>query len=1156
MTDEKEQPEAISKKPRGCLVRLLRIGLVGVVALIGTAVWFNGPGVRWLGPKVAERFLEKAGFEGELKISGSLFGGLDFSDIELRSEGLVANLKIDHLETDYVAGEIIKGKIRKLTGDGVHLDIHLLENEDESKPPINFQELSESLTALRKQVLPVGLDFKDVNVRVMKNGERLLELEDGALLHRSGEDRFVLDLGKVTDATGRSSLSQRTEIQWLEDGLRIDQFELLPGFGIRDLLVKLPKNGAVQVQGQIRLEDATFDLVTEAGLKQARLELVEGNLDLKKSMDGFGIKIPLTGKVDAFSMVVSDPFPNWRDGTLDANASLTDVSYADWHVSELGVDLDLDESGKLTAKLDGESLNTGFSVSATSEMASEAVGAFVFPSMEGDLKIERADDLLFALQQKLDWKINASRFPESELSGKWKLDLSDGFQSVAAELLLNAKDPDLVPIRLSANFSDQQLNVESFAAEGLDISGYFHFGHKTYEERTQFEGFRSEVMRPWSEGLGFEWPGSGVFNGGWIGTGDFTKNTHQGEMSDFSFEWKLPGRPLIAGRGELKYAWPSEILVNDWVFRSEGQQIELNATIRDSLLTLNAFKWLDGKDEIANGSGKVSLPKNLTELKSWISKDEGVLEFKLNSKVIALSKLKPWVAGMEQLAPSSTGELQIELSGGFAAPEVSANLQLRNIKSLERPSLPRAGVVVNLQTKDGLAKVEAEILVEDYPPASLVASMPFLPKKWVDQPGSIGEEKIAGKLLLPSLNLSRVQALIPQTNQVSGTLDGFAEISGTISSPEIVANLSLKNGRMRTKSPAIPDFEGVSFNLTSNHKQMKITGSVANLSGGNMNLDGVLDFDTKAGLNASELDLNIRARGLPLMRNEFLIMRSHVDLKVKGRLDTARVSGQVGIIDSIFYKDLEFIPIGKPFLEPTPAKLPAVEVAEKPGDKVPEAFMKWTADVLVKTVDPILIRGNLGEGEIDVAIRVGGELGDPIPNGTARLREALIRLPFTKVKVKQATLTFNKQTRFDPMIEIQANANPRPYQVDIYAYGRASDPQLVLVSQPPLPKEEIMTLLATGATSAGLENSQLAASRATQLLLEELRRGRFLFGKQLRPLFALLDDVDFSIADPDPYSSATFNTATLKLSNRWSVSAGVNEEGDQRMMATWRLSFK
>jgi hypothetical protein len=76
-----------------------------------------------------------------------------------------------------------------------------------------------------------------------------------------------------------------------------------------------------------------------------------------------------------------------------------------------------------------------------------------------------------------------------------------------------------------------------------------------------------------------------------------------------------------------------------------------------------------------------------------------------------------------------------------------------------------------------------------------------------------------------------------------------------------------------------------------------------------------------------------------------------------------------------------------------------------------------------------------------------------------------------------------------------------------------------------------------------------------QLLAEEIRRGRFGVGRQLRPLLAVLDRVDFSVAEADPYSSESFSTATLTITDRWYLSAGIGGKGDSRVLAIWRLTF-
>lgn len=189
-------------------------------------------------------------------------------------------------------------------------------------------------------------------------------------------------------------------------------------------------------------------------------------------------------------------------------------------------------------------------------------------------------------------------------------------------------------------------------------------------------------------------------------------------------------------------------------------------------------------------------------------------------------------------------------------------------------------------------------------------------------------------------------------------------------------------------------------------------------------------------------------------------------------------------------------------------------------------------------------------------IKVGGTIGNPAPDGVVKIKDGVAVLPFSTLKVADGTVRFTPETGFDPILEIRGQAEPRPYRVDVYVHGRLSSPQLVLTSNPPLPENEIMTLLATGTTTAGLENTQAASSRALQLLLEELRRGRLPFARQLRPVFKVLDRVDFNLAEADPYDSDQFTTATIALSDKWYISAGMGSEGDTRLLGIWRLSFR
>ena len=312
------------------------------------------------------------------------------------------------------------------------------------------------------------------------------------------------------------------------------------------------------------------------------------------------------------------------------------------------------------------------------------------------------------------------------------------------------------------------------------------------------------------------------------------------------------------------------------------------------------------------------------------------------------------------------------------------------------------------------------------------------------------------------------------------------------------------------------------------------------------------------GGKPGNLDVRVRGDHLPVLRNDLLILRANADLRLLGPWEKATLTGTVGAVDSIFYRDIELLPIGSPFTTPAAARAAQDRRGPRhPTAAIPEPFKSWGLNVQVRTEEPVLIRGNFATGEITGSIaHRRHRRQSQRRTAWSRIKDFRAALPFSTLSVPNGTATFTPATGFDPILEIRGTAEPRPYRVTIYAYGRASDPQLILTSTPPLPENEIMTLLATGTTTPGLVNPQAASSRALQLLAEEIRRGRFRFGKQLRPLLGLLDNVDFSLDEADPYSTDSYSTATISLSDRWLLSAGVGATGDTRTLVIWRLSFR
>ena len=1153
------------KKGKGCLGWLWRISLIGLVLLAAFLLWFNGPGVRWLGPKIGKHFLEKAKIEGGFELEGTLAGGIGVRDLSLSSHtGAIKKIEVSSLQTDYRLSEVIKGEIRGISGEDIVVEVRLIEKEQEEKPPFDFANLGKILRDVRKRVVPVAIDLDNVSFSAEKEGKPVIELGETDLSHEAGADKISLSLGEIVIAGDRELASQEVSILWTEERLTLDRIELLPILSVANLEVDLPPNGEVAARADIRVADALLKLDVGAGIKDLRLDLVEGELNFANVMEGLGVEIPVTGRLTSLAVGVTEFFPVWQTAVGSAEILVENVNYDGWQAPEIALGLTLDE-GDINLKLTGEALGTNLEVAGGGqfERAKLDTEGLVMEEVGGTISISSVDRLLRGLDAKQDLGVDVSKFPESSLAGSWSVALDEmKFAGVVADIALNAKDPEIVPILLEAGFAGDVVEIISLETKGMVSTGKYDLKAKTYEGTETLSEFNSADLEPWMTGLGLQTPGSGVFSMEWKGGGDLAAKTHFGELSDFSGYWTWKEseegtiREPISASGNIAYEWPGSVKINELVVETQGQRIELDADLVEDRLTLEKLVWSEGETEFLEGSGVLPVPEDFSKWKEFLANDTRPLDLEIDSRELELRKLSPWLSGVDKIDPKATGEVGLSLTGSLAAPEMQLALSLKDVALVDKPEIPPVDLTLEMIAKDGIANVRAEAVTPDFAPAVLNAEMGFLPKKWAENPELIKEAEISGKLALPNVDVSRFTALLPEGTELAGTVNGSATLDGTVGEPAVNGKVTYTGGRFSMNSESVPALVGISLEIDADLDSVKLSGGVSDMEGGSASIEGNLKLKNPEGEGLGPFELNINATAVPGLRNDFLLLRANASLKLAGTLDEANLTGEIGVIDSVFYKDIELIPIGAPFLEPSAASLPKIDTPSNPGTLVPAPFDKWTANVVVKTIDPIMIRGNIGTGKVEAALRIEGTLGDPKPNGEVRLSEVVAKLPFTTLEVRKGTLTFTPATGFDPILEIRGSAEPRPYRVSAYAYGKLSDPQLVLTSEPPLPENEIMTLLATGTTTDGLEDTQAASNRAMQLLIEEVRRGRFLFGKQLRPALKLLDNVDFSLAESDPYDSDSYSSATIKLSDQWYVSAGLGAQGDQRALAIWRFGFK
>jgi autotransporter translocation and assembly factor TamB len=379
-------------------------------------------------------------------------------------------------------------------------------------------------------------------------------------------------------------------------------------------------------------------------------------------------------------------------------------------------------------------------------------------------------------------------------------------------------------------------------------------------------------------------------------------------------------------------------------------------------------------------------------------------------------------------------------------------------------------------------------------------------------------------------------------------------LSGTIGKPQLGGNLALALKRFPLPNSPLREITDSSIAVRFEGREIILDPSPINAAGGRLTLSGT------ASLAGEEPAFDVRAKGdhLLVWRNDAFVMRANCDVGLAGSPSKASLTGSVDLVDSLFYKDIEIIPIGVPTTAAPAPKLPKIDTEKRdPLASIPEPYRNWAMDLKLRTADPVLIRGNRARGQVTINAAVGGLVGAPRPSGTLQLRDVEASLPFSRMEIKRGVITLRPEHPFDPSLEVRGFSNVNRTQVSLFLYGPLSNPRFNLVSTPPLPPNEIMTLLATGATTTDLEDTSSASMRAFQLMLDELQHRASAAGNEsFSQLLQALSGVQLQVGENDPFSGRSFNSATLQLTDKYYLNAGFDREGNTRSTVIYALGTR
>lgn len=578
----------------------------------------------------------------------------------------------------------------------------------------------------------------------------------------------------------------------------------------------------------------------------------------------------------------------------------------------------------------------------------------------------------------------------------------------------------------------------------------------------------------------------------------------------------------------------------------QSDQMDFHAIVRSNGETLEVTKIQLDQGQAKYASGYISIPfiwKNLGT-NAAIIPGGGKVTANFQSENLDIKKLFEDFGAK----PLASGILSVKLDarGTASHPDAEFDLEIRDLRSEQLPKFEPATFHLAAQCADGRLSVSGKLQQAKIQPVELTAQFPLdLPR--VVQEGKIADQTpLKANLKMPRSSVNFLRQFIPAVQEVDGDVALDVDVSGTFARPMFKGRADMTVNVARTIDPTVPALQNFKARLIFANETLTLDQFGGELSGGHFSATGRIVVPK---LTSASVDLAFKAESALVARNDTTAIRTDADIRLQGPITSVNVTGNVALTNSHILKNLDLIPISLPGRPPPQAP------ASHPQLVLPPQFRDWKFDLAIKTKDPVSIRGNLATGGAVVDLRFVGTGAHPGLDGLVRLENVEATLPFSRLQIGYGFLYFKPDDSLNPKIDLHGTSVIQDYTVHVYIYGTALAPEAIFNSEPPLPQEDLISLLSTGTTREQLTgNNNVLAGRAAMLLVQQVYRKVFKKG-QATQTNSVFDRFDLDVGTVDPRTGQQQATARFKINNQFVVVGDLGVSGDYKGMIKYLIRF-
>lgn len=305
----------------------------------------------------------------------------------------------------------------------------------------------------------------------------------------------------------------------------------------------------------------------------------------------------------------------------------------------------------------------------------------------------------------------------------------------------------------------------------------------------------------------------------------------------------------------------------------------------------------------------------------------------------------------------------------------------------------------------------------------------------------------------------------------SGICTVSLQVSGTSARPLLSGRLELENaGVAYADLPnGLSDIHG---RLVFNQDRLQVEQLSAHTGGGTIDIGGFVSYAQGVSFNLTASGRDLRLRYPPGVSTV-----ADASLALTGSAQSALLAGTITITRFGVNPQFDFGPYLARARESVAAVAP---------DSVAS---RLRLDIQVASRPELQVETSLGRVSGDIDLRLRGTVARPAVLGRVSIVEGNVSIYGTQYRIQRGDITFASPVGIEPVLDIQASASVRSYDITLGFHGPINKLSTTYRSDPPLSTADIVSLLAFGRTreeTASSTNQSLPETASYAILNQAL----------------------------------------------------------------------